>query len=183
MADYILNEKQITAIQNTEIGSLVNLESIDRLWEIVAIGDVVSETLWSNGIIPRISIYDGKTKRKEYTEFKSRIDSLPSEDVIHITAVNPHSTICDDMAYAILYATERSLFDKRPIVIEVDGEEDLAVVQAMRYSPNGRFIVFGQPNVGMRMIKVNIENREFIESLLKTSGNRSDNSMKVAGME
>ncbi|MHA1594711.1 MAG: GTP-dependent dephospho-CoA kinase family protein [Candidatus Baldrarchaeia archaeon] len=111
---------------------------------IVAVGDVVTESLLDVGLVPDVSIVDMKTLRKEY-------QSPRVCDAIDIKTKNPAGTITLDAWLAI----KRAINSGQRIRIFVEGEEDLLTLPAVIHAPLGAVIIYGQPNEGLVVIKVN----------------------------
>ena len=72
------------------------LDSFDAQTSFITVGDVVSLTFRKHGIRPFLSIYDGRTERREMTEFAKLVEDEPKIEV-----VNPAGEITVDMAAAI----------------------------------------------------------------------------------
>lgn len=119
-----------------------DLQSFDTQTTLITVGDVVSLTFRKHGIRPDLSIYDGFTERREMTEFARLVSDEPRTKV-----VNPAGTITADMAEAVLAGIEG-----RTGLIEVVGEEDLALLPCILMSPNGTRIVYGWPGKCMMLI-------------------------------
>ena len=104
--------------------------------KICAVGDVVTANAVSAGIIPDIAVIDGVTKRNE---------AVVSSNVyqVQIPSENPAGTITDSLVSAL-----KEAYAKRPAVVLVTGEEDLAVLPAIELLPSGWVILYGQPGEG-----------------------------------
>ena len=106
------------------------------------VGDVVTHSALSRGIIPSVGVIDGLTMRSPYL-------AMP-EISHHILRVkNPAGTITDELTATLAEAVASA-----PCVIMVDGEEDLAVLPLIRLLPDGALVVYGLPNQGVTRSEV-----------------------------
>ena len=123
---------------------------------VVTVGDVVTITLKKNGIEPDIAIVDYKTKRKEY-----KGQRFHAEEVIKVG--NPAGGITRDLwnAIATSYASNKK------IVIEVEGEEDLAALPAIFLAPENTTVIYGLPSQGMVIVNVGEKERKKVGKFLK----------------
>lgn len=114
--------------RNTE--ALLEYLRKTKFSRLITVGDVCSKELVINGVIPDVVIIDGKTRRKKMpwkTKFTGR----------KFIAINKPSTI----SAGLVDAVSRS-FGKRTLVC-VKGEEDLAVLPAIKYCPYGSIVIYG----------------------------------------
>ena len=81
---------------------------------------------------------------------------------------NPPGTITQESISAI----KKSLKRNEHTHIVVKGEEDLLTLIAVRYSPEKAFVVYGQPNLGIVVVKVT--------SPKKTQAQKFLNAMKAS---
>lgn len=106
---------------------------------------------------PRLSIYDGDTKRQKYGNFESHVLWLGGE---YIQVQNPMHTItklADDMVeYAIEHGIE---------YIKVDGAEDLLAISAILHAPYDAYVVFGIPDEGVEIVRVTKRSKQIAEDL------------------
>ncbi len=109
---------------------------------VITVGDVATKTFLDAGIIPTLSIIDGKVGRKPFHEVVDRLQptlavqsgpgfiSKKAVQAIHDCFTHPSSPITH---HAIL----------------IDGEEDLLVLPAIIYAPLGTVLYYGQPGEGL----------------------------------
>ena len=109
----------------------------------VAVGDVVSHNMLTEGIQPHVIIVDGKVMRKE-----TQMTELPK--IRKISVKNPPGMITPQA----LKAVERAMKQKQPTLIMVEGEEDLMTLPAVLNAPEGWLVVYGQPLEGVVAVKV-----------------------------
>ncbi|WP_435123997.1 GTP-dependent dephospho-CoA kinase family protein [Halobaculum sp. D14] len=127
---------------------------------VVAVGDVVTYHLRVAGRDPDVAVIDGKTKREAVsTEIAAVLDG----DDPRIEVENPPATISEAMLDALRDALDRD----EPVVVYVDGEEDLATLPAIVAAPDGASVVYGQPDEGMVLVDVDAEARAEARSLLR----------------
>ncbi|MFA4826440.1 MAG: GTP-dependent dephospho-CoA kinase family protein [Methanoregula sp.] len=127
---------------------------------VYAVGDVVTHNLQRKGITPAIAVIDGHTMRSPC----SRLPALRGEC---INVKNPAGTLTDELIRALTYAVLHP-----PVTINVDGEEDLAVIPLILAAPLGAIVLYGQPNKGVVMRTVNREAqqtaRHFLDHFIRS---------------
>ena len=129
----------------------------------VTVGDIATKTLLERGLVPGIAIVDLIVERKKQYLKHSDIGFLGDETVLH--ADNPPGSITP-----ALFAAVREAFAKkteRPVVIVVNGEEDLAVLPVLLYSPLGYAIYYGQPGQGIVKVRVDEEKKALARALIE----------------
>ena len=140
------------------IGSLIDENDLRTYESPIVVGDVVSLAARKAGITPRLSVYDGRTERKEMTGFASLVrDGELDETVV----ANPPGTITRNMAEAVRNALKREV----PAIIRVEGEEDLALMPCILFAPVGTVIVYGWPGKGMMAVTTDDAVKERIRKL------------------
>jgi hypothetical protein len=124
--------------------------------KIITVGDITTINLLEAGIIPNLAIIDQRTRR---THSITQIPPL----IKHQRRVhNPPATITEELINAI----RESLSQEKPCMIIVEGEEDLAVIPTVLLSPATSLVVYGQPDEGAVMIRVNEAAKQKIQKLL-----------------
>jgi uncharacterized protein (UPF0218 family) len=134
------------------LGPVISTEESEFLIgeNVITVGDVCTITLYRRGIMPHLAILDGKTKRS------SHLDTEKMESYRIVEVRNPQGTISAELWSAIekaMKSTERTL-------IMVQGEEDLAALPCISLAPDGAYVVYGIPNKGMCVVKVNENTRK-----------------------
>ena len=148
-----------TLIQGTfsetmsKLGIIVEREKPPR---IISVGDTVSQNLHEHKVNPQLSITDNKRMRKR---IQPKI--FPAKSVIHVK--NPQGTITEEATAAVRKALES---DKQVHII-VDGEEDLLTLVAVLHAPEDSLVVYGQPYVGIVVVKVTPEKKAETMEILK----------------
>lgn len=118
------------------------LDSFDAQTSFITVGDVVSLTFRKHGLRPFLSIYDGRTERREMTEFAKLVENEPKAEV-----VNPAGEITAELAAAV-----RGCIEGSGGLILVEGEEDLALLPCILMAPLGTNIVYGWPGRCMMLV-------------------------------
>jgi uncharacterized protein (UPF0218 family) len=117
--------------------------------KIISVGDIVSRNMAEQGISLDVLIVDNKVMRKPIQPIK-----VDTDQTLH--ANNPPGTITDEAWTAIGRAMEQ----KGRTRVVIDGEEDLLTVVAVLSAPEDSLVVYGQPHVGIVVVKVTEETRE-----------------------
>ena len=113
---------------------------------IISIGDVTSMKLFENNIQPQICIVDNLTKRKPIEHNLNHTENIKYVD-------NPAGVLTDEFI-GLCFKSINEASTENPIIIQVNGEEDLAVLPCVINSPKDAFILYGQPNEGVVLVKV-----------------------------
>lgn len=122
----------------------------------ITVGDITTKKFLDKNLNPILAVVDFKVKREpiDHTEFKN---------VKTINVINPPGVI----THELLEAVENSFKNSDKKVIIVDGEEDLAVLPVIIYSPLGFEIFYGQPNEGLVKVKVTNKIKDEARKLLE----------------
>lgn len=113
---------------------------------IIAIGDVTSKNLVKIGIIPQICIVDNLTQREPIKHNLNHTKNIKYVD-------NPAGVLTEEFIELCCNSINEAT-KENPLLIEVNGEEDLAVLPCIINSPKDTFILYGQPNEGVVLVKV-----------------------------
>lgn len=113
---------------------------------LISVGDETFKNLTEYELYPNIGIIDNLIQRKNHTHDVIRADHILKAD-------NPAGYITDDLWETIGQALELS-DNGECYVIEVAGEEDLAVLPCIIMANPETTILYGQPNEGLVLLKV-----------------------------
>ena len=122
---------------------------------VVSVGDVVSRHMIEWGIPLNVLVVDNRTMRQPTEPVEVNVDQT-------INVKNPAGTITDEAWDAIKQA-----FKLNGLVrVMVDGEEDLLTVAAVLSAPKDAFVVYGQPHVGVVVVKVTEETQRNMQRIV-----------------
>jgi len=125
--------------------------------DIVTVGDIVTKTVLENNIIPKLSIFDLKTQRNIPVEINHTFKKI-------IKVKNPPGCISDEAIESIKYL---STINDKDIALLVDGEEDLLALIVIKYFPIGTYVLYGQPNEGIVVLKIDNTLKQEIDKILE----------------
>ncbi len=129
---------------------------------IVCVGDMVTYTLWKANVHMDLAVVDFSTGRRKFP-LADTIRDIQSDR----KKVKNQAGQISEEAYNILRKELKGKFPKeRPLIIEVDGEEDLLLLPAIRYSPDSAILFYGQPGEGMVAVIPNTELKNQINEYL-----------------
>ena len=126
---------------------------------IITVGDVTTKTMLDMGLTPDIALIDGQTKR---TELEEELKVNTSRFHHQLTAENPAGLLTPSLNQAISSA----LLAEDTVVIEVEGEEDLAPLVLHCLAPIGTVILYGQPRTGVVLQYTSLTVKERCRHLL-----------------
>lgn len=124
---------------------------------IFTVGDVITKYCNRRKIGQILSVIDMKVQRKPSHTTLSQLGF--SGDEITFNAVNPPAHLTTELTYTL----QRVLVDvlgKRRCVLQVEGEEDLAVLPLTLMAPVGFHIFYGQPNEGVVHLEVSHKTKQ-----------------------
>ena len=142
-------------LKHNEISRNNLLKHISRSF-LITIGDATTEKLLYFNIIPEIQIIDNIEQRSAR--------HLISDKYImtNIHCNNPPGCITKQSIDVI-----KSAFNLvKPIRITIHGEEDLLTLPICIHAPNNSTVLYGQPNEGIVIIKINAKTRYNAQLLL-----------------
>ncbi|HUU75300.1 MAG TPA: GTP-dependent dephospho-CoA kinase family protein [Methanoregulaceae archaeon] len=121
---------------------------------VYTVGDVVTYHIIQNGIVPDLAVIDGHTMREP-------CNRSPAVFTRRINAHNPPGSLTDEMIDALNEAVKIP-----PVLLLVEGEEDLAVIPLVLCAPPGTVILYGQPGEGVVVCRVDDQARKKAEEML-----------------
>ncbi|MCU0799988.1 MAG: DUF359 domain-containing protein [Candidatus Thermoplasmatota archaeon] len=131
---------------------------------LVLVGDVTASVMTEMGFVPQLIIVDNHTKRGK------KIPTIMVKPSKVVKVKNPAGIltgelfkVIDDAINEIVPGTDMD----GPILIEVEGEEDLSTLAAIKLLPNGSTVVYGQPDSGLVVVTVNGKVRRKVEEMLR----------------
>ena len=122
---------------------------------VVSVGDIVSSHMLEEGISLDVLLVDNKTMRKPIQPIIVDVDQT-------LCAKNPPGTITDE-AWATI---NQAIAQKGRTKVIIDGEEDLLTVVTVLSAPDDAFVVYGQPQVGIVVVKVTEEAKEKMQRII-----------------
>jgi GTP-dependent dephospho-CoA kinase len=137
--------------------------------KIISVGDATTERLISFGIIPNISVIDGKERRMKRGNINNSLSNGDQTDKTifnELRCCNEAGTI-SKKAVEIL---EDALRTSSPVRIIVDGEEDLLALPLFLIVPEGSILMYGQPYEGLVVVKINSKIRKKAKDLMDRIG-------------
>ena len=126
---------------------------------VVCVGDTAADTLIGAGYTPRMVVYDAMTRR-EYVGVSETIRSFKARE--HKVR-NPAGHLKKEVFALfgrLLESGERSR-------VFVEGEEDLTTLAAIDQAPMGAYVVYGQPDEGLVVVKVDDKIKEKVKGILR----------------
>jgi uncharacterized protein (UPF0218 family) len=129
---------------------------------VVSVGDIVSSHMAEGGISLDVLVVDNKTMRKPIQPIVVEVDQS-------LYAKNPPGAITDEAWATIRQAIEQ----KGRTKVIIDGEEDLLTVVTVLSAPDEAFVVYGQPHVGIVVVKVTEESKEKMQRIIDSMDDSS----------
>ena len=112
---------------------------------LIAVGDVTVNALLETGWVPDVGVVDGQTKR---TPWDGEIDTTSFVGLLSCEnpagQLTPDLLECTDLALDFAFSEEGG-----PVLLEVEGEEDLAPIMIHLLAPLGTVVLYGQPSAGV----------------------------------
>ncbi len=119
-----------------------------KLQPIITVGDLVTQAYLRTRKIPQLIIVDLKVRRKQH--FQRLSDLGPIGHLITSKVINPPGVITRELVAAV----EQSMKAGKEAIIQVDGEEDLAVLPAVLLAPLGSVVLYGHFKLGVIAVEV-----------------------------
>lgn len=144
-------------------GPVVNEEELSNqllgCGRIFTVGDIVTATFIGKGKPPDVMIFDCKTKRGPFEEIKEVLRGVEGRNV---TVTNPPGKLTAELWNAIA----KAIGSERRTKIYVRGEEDLASLVCVRLGSMGDCVIYGIPDEGIAIIRIDSGIREKVRDVL-----------------
>lgn len=110
----------------------------------VTVGDRVTDTLGAMGRTPDVQVVDGVERR-----VVRAVPTVPYARLIRVK--NPAGMITEEA----ITGMKEAFLGKKPVRIQVEGEEDLMAMLAIAMSPVSAIVFYGQPGTGVVAVRAN----------------------------
>ena len=168
---YMLTD-HLRAVLKTPLGELIPNEErtksrLDSLitYPLVLVGDVTASVLTGMDYVPQLILVDNHTKRGK------EIPTLTVSPSKVVKVKNAAGMLGGELFKAIDEAIETIVVDGEgltgPILIEVEGEEDLSTLAAVQLLPEGATVAYGQPDAGLVVLKVDAGIKNTVKDMLQ----------------
>ena len=125
---------------------------------IISVGDATTEKLLNYDIVPSLQIVDAQEKRTK----RETPSSIGIKTKLYCD--NPAGEISEQSIEEI----KRAFKAESPVRITVNGEEDLLVLPVCIHAPDDAIIMYGQPNEGLVILRINKEIRNKVHTILNS---------------
>lgn len=150
----------LRSVLRKPLGPIVHPQDLQQLDIIITVGDVTTDVVLQNGILPRLSIIDLHAQRTPYKPFEAF--GFPAEYELQHVSSGPGYISDDAMAMIAEWSTKQ-----RPTVLLVKGEDDLLVLPALIFAPLNACLLYGQPHEGMVKIEITHQIKNVAQSLME----------------
>jgi uncharacterized protein (UPF0218 family) len=157
-------------ILKTPFGTLIQDEKVTKdkikgflknARKVISVGDSTTDRLISFGILPDLSVIDGKERRLKRSSSMSN-SNLQKE----LRCSNSAGTISRE-AVSLLQDALRSHY---PVRVIVDGEEDMLALPIFSIAPDCSVVLYGQPLEGIVIVKITPKTRKKAKDLMDRIG-------------
>ncbi|HXW94757.1 MAG TPA: DUF359 domain-containing protein [Nitrososphaerales archaeon] len=108
----------------------------------ITVGDRVTDTLGAMGRTPDVQVVDGVERR-----VVRDVPAVPYARLIRVK--NPAGMLTE----GAITGMKRAFTGKKPVRVQVGGEEDLMAMLAIAMAPVSAVVFYGQPGVGVVAVK------------------------------
>lgn len=126
---------------------------------VVTVGDACTLDLVERGRMPDVAIVDFKTKREERRDYRAKLARV-GEKVLCVS--NPAASL----KHEVWRALDEAFKSGERVRVEVQGEEDLTALAAIALAPEGTAVLYGMPNEGVVLVRVDKAARAAVHDLL-----------------
>jgi len=137
------------------------VDTLDPDVMLIAVGDIVSESLLRIGKQAEISVIDGKSRRKDLqTDY-----DISFVETIRRETKNPQGTITQNAAKTLQKAFADYQKTRGKQLVIVSGEEDLLAIPAILLAPLSAVVVYGQFDQGIVVVNISEQNKKHVQNL------------------
>ncbi len=145
------------------LGRLVDGETFrkeaSRTENLVTVGDYCTSAALDADARPKVAVVDLQVERRESRGVMARPFA---QEATRVPVENPAGHLSPDVWDAL-----RQAYSARgPVLIHVEGEEDLVALPAIALAPNGFTVAYGMPGEGVVIVSVDDTSRARVEDVL-----------------
>jgi GTP-dependent dephospho-CoA kinase len=123
--------------------------------KIITVGDATTERLLSFGITPDIAVIDGVERRS----LRDYSINYPAKEML---CNNPAGMISRGAVQVLQSALETP----SPVIVIVEGEEDMLALPLFTMAPKGSAVLYGQPLEGIVLVNITEEKQNQAKDLM-----------------
>jgi GTP-dependent dephospho-CoA kinase len=123
--------------------------------KIITVGDATTERLLSFGITPDIAVIDGVERRS----LRDYSINYPAKEM---SCTNPAGMISRGAVQVLQSALETP----SPVIVIVEGEEDMLALPLFTMAPKGSAVLYGQPLEGIVLVNITEEKQNQAKDLM-----------------
>ncbi|HET7148893.1 MAG TPA: DUF359 domain-containing protein [Candidatus Nitrosopolaris sp.] len=153
-------------VENESLNKVKLYSSVENAKMIVSVGDATTDRVALYGIVPSVSVVDGKERRVQRRTAGG--DSLSQSQVLQFKCSNPAGTISKGAVQVLRDAIKAS--STNPVRVIVEGEEDLLALPIFLLLPYGSIVLYGQPFKGIVIVEIDSETRTRAKDLMESLG-------------
>ena len=128
---------------------------------VITVGDRVTDTLEESGRTPDVQVVDGVERRG-----RRGLPKVPFARLVKVK--NPAGMLTG----AAMDGMKKAFAGKKPVRVQVEGEEDLMAMLAISMAPVSAVVFYGQPGVGVVAVKANALSKSRNRAILAKMGIR-----------
>jgi len=128
---------------------------------IIAIGDIIVDSLLKSGIDPDVKIIDFRSRRKR-TDLFVKLKHIQKGPSLY----NNPGTINFKTAEIIKEKIKLALYKKQRSWIVIEGEEDLLALPAILYAPLNSLVLYGHWQLGIIVVEVDEKMKDKVKNIL-----------------
>jgi GTP-dependent dephospho-CoA kinase len=123
--------------------------------KIITVGDATTERLLSFGITPDIAVIDGVERRS----LRDYCINYPAKEML---CTNPAGMISRGAVRVLQSALETP----SPVIVKVEGEEDMLALPLFTMAPMGSAVLYGQPLEGIVLVNITEDKQKQAKDLM-----------------
>jgi len=125
----------------------------------ITVGDRVTDTLGAMGRTPEVQVVDGVERR-----VVRAVPTVPYARLIRIK--NPAGMLTEEA----IAGMKSAFLGKKPVRVQVEGEEDLMAILAIAMAPVSATVFYGQPGVGVVVVRADAVAKSRNRAILSQMG-------------
>ena len=146
-----------------------NLDSPKKPVMVIAVGDIIVDSLLKNGIDPDMKIIDFRTRRRPLPKRTDLIRTDPYRSVPDKgqSLINNPGTINLKTAEVVKEKIKLALYKKEKSWLVIDGEEDLLALPAILFAPLNSLVLYGHWQLGIIAVEVDEKIKNKVRNIVK----------------